>query len=447
MSIEQINNTTGTVSYLHHDQVGSTRVITGSAGTVTGKCTYAAYGTPTCEGTATTPLGWDGQYTSSDTGLVYLRNRVYDPSTAQFLSVDPDVMVTRAPYNYAEDNPVNHSDPTGLGEWEPWTESFWTEGNFISNSPLNPIPYYEQEIESFENGCGYFSSVAHGLEGTLAGAALFAGGPHMDWQTNEPLPLLLSDATNSYIYGPGGLPVEQINNTTGTVTYLHHDQAGSTRLITGSTGKTEATFTYGPYGEATGSTGTATTPLGYDGEYTSSDTGLVYMRARVYDSATAQFLSIDPLEKLTRAPYNFAEDNPLNESDPTGLLGWSEIGQAVAVGLACVATDGGCVVAGLVDLDANVISNDYKAATEPCKATEEETTSLTDLVGFGLGAGVGELAGGSLSEEAKKALENTSAGKLALKQLVGLGATSSTLTTLAYAKEHENSSSGCSCQG
>jgi hypothetical protein len=30
------------------------------------------------------------------------------------------------------------------------------------------------------------------------------------------------------------LSVEQINNTTGAVLYLHHDQQGSTRLITGS---------------------------------------------------------------------------------------------------------------------------------------------------------------------------------------------------------------------
>ena len=114
LPIEQINNTTGTVEYLHHDQQGSTRLLTGSTGTVTGKCSYSAYGTPTCEGSATTPLGWDGQYTSSDTGLVYLRNRVYDPSTAQFLSVDPAVALTREPYAYGGDNPVNRRDPDGL---------------------------------------------------------------------------------------------------------------------------------------------------------------------------------------------------------------------------------------------------------------------------------------------------------------------------------------------
>ena len=114
-SIEQINTSTGTVTYLHHDQQGSTRLLTGSTGTVTGKCTYSAYGTPTCEGTTTTPLGYDAQYTSSDTGLIYLRAREYDPATAQFLSRDPAVALTREPYAYAGDNPLTYKDRSGLG--------------------------------------------------------------------------------------------------------------------------------------------------------------------------------------------------------------------------------------------------------------------------------------------------------------------------------------------
>ncbi len=180
MIFEQINTMTGTVTYLHQDQAGSTRLLTGSSGTVTGKCTYSAYGTPTCEGTTTTPLGYDGQYTSSDTGLIYLRNRVYDPTTAQFLSVDPLEIVTRAPYTYASDNPLNVGDPSGLCNGNPFSESFWTKGNCISESPLNPVPYYEAEVESYENGCGYFASVTHGLEGAVAGTALFAGGEGED---------------------------------------------------------------------------------------------------------------------------------------------------------------------------------------------------------------------------------------------------------------------------
>src|SRR5271154_789145 len=165
-TIEQINNTTGTVTYLHHDQAGSTRLLTGSTGTATGKCSYSAYGTPTCEGSATTPLGYDGQYTSTDTGLIYMRARVYDPTTAQFLSVDPMVGQTHAPYNYAEDNPLDEADPTGLGNW--LNLGLPSPGEVAET--LNPIKYYEEEIESYENGCGYFASVAHGLEGAVVGA-------------------------------------------------------------------------------------------------------------------------------------------------------------------------------------------------------------------------------------------------------------------------------------
>jgi len=181
MPVEQINNTTGEVLYLHHDQAGSTRLLTGSTGKVEGAYTYTPYGAvQEHTGTATTPLGYDAQYTSTDTGLIYLRARVYDPSTAQFLSVDPLAMRTRAPYTYAGDNPLNVGDPRGLCNANPFSESFWTEGNCVSESPLNPIPYYEAEIESYENGCGYFASVAHGLEGAIAGTALFAGGEGED---------------------------------------------------------------------------------------------------------------------------------------------------------------------------------------------------------------------------------------------------------------------------
>jgi hypothetical protein len=42
-------------------------------------------------------------------------NRYYDPSAGQFLSVDPDVAETGQPYAYTEDDPLNKTDPLGLG--------------------------------------------------------------------------------------------------------------------------------------------------------------------------------------------------------------------------------------------------------------------------------------------------------------------------------------------
>ena len=140
---------------------------------------------------------------------------------------------------------------------------------------------------------------------------------YLAWDMAEEIPPILTDGTNNYIYGPGGVPVEQIN-AEGKAFYLHHDEANSIRLITGGAGTVEGKCTYGAYGTST-CEGIATTPLGYGGQYTNGDTGLIYLRARNYDPSTAQFLTVDPLAATTQAPYTYTEDNPLNESDPSGL--------------------------------------------------------------------------------------------------------------------------------
>lgn len=64
---------------------------------------------------------WLGEYCHSTwrspiPSTVSLVNRYYDPVTAQFLSIDPLVASTGQPYQYAGDDPVNGSDPSGL-DW------------------------------------------------------------------------------------------------------------------------------------------------------------------------------------------------------------------------------------------------------------------------------------------------------------------------------------------
>jgi RHS repeat-associated protein len=170
---------------------------------------------------------------------------------------------------------------------------------------------------------GIEDSYAYNGDGLRASQTISGTTTYLTWNLAEKLPLILSDGTNSYIYGPVGLPAEQVNNSTGTTLYIHHDQQGSTRLLTSSTGAKEASFTYDAYGNQTGHAGTATTSLGYDGQYVSSDTGLIYLRARTYDPATAQLVTVDPQEMETLAPYTYASDDPLTIGDPTGLTPWS----------------------------------------------------------------------------------------------------------------------------
>jgi RHS repeat-associated protein len=139
------------------------------------------------------------------------------------------------------------------------------------------------------------------------------------WDNTATVPLALSDGQHSYIYGPDNVPIEQMDES-GTPLYLHQDQLGSTRMITDQNGAISATFTYSPYGTQTGTTGSATTALGYAGQYADPESGLTYMRARYYDPATAQFLTRDALEVLTRQPYGYANDNPVTYTDPSGQL-------------------------------------------------------------------------------------------------------------------------------
>lgn len=80
------------------------------------------------------------------------------------------------------------------------------------------------------------------------------------------------------------------------------------------------------------STGTATSNLGYAGQYTDPTTGLIYDQARWYDPATGQFMIIDPKLESTWLAYAYAGDDPLINVDPTGDT--LTFKQCFAIGLA-----------------------------------------------------------------------------------------------------------------
>lgn len=158
------------------------------------------------------------------------------------------------------------------------------------------------------------------------------------------VPRLLTDGTNDYIYGPAGTVIEQVATATNTPTYLVADQHGDTRALLDATGAVTATWTYSPYGQATQTSGSATTPLLYGGGYLDTETGLIYLIHRYYDPGTAQFTTLDPLVALTGDPYGYVNDNPLNLTDLAGLWDW---GQALGVVAA---------VAGVVAVAAAVVA-------------------------------------------------------------------------------------------
>jgi RHS repeat-associated protein len=173
------------------------------------------------------------------------------------------------------------------------------------------------------------TSYTYSSGGLLASETTSAGTCQFIWDATGSLPLMLTDGTNAYLYGPSSTPFEQVSLTTDTAassTFLVSDVQGSVRLQLSDSGALLGTVTYDANGNPSVNTGVMTTPVGYDGQWTDPDTQLVYLRARWLDPATAQFVSVDPMVSSTLQAYGYANENPLNSSDLTGLCNQSSCG-------------------------------------------------------------------------------------------------------------------------
>jgi len=107
--------------YYFYDGLGSTRVMTDDQGNVVNRYTYDAYGNQLVtekEQTVENEYLFTGERIDTDTGLVYLRARYYDPTTGRFVQQDSYIGEESEPqslhrYLYCHNSPVNCVDPSG----------------------------------------------------------------------------------------------------------------------------------------------------------------------------------------------------------------------------------------------------------------------------------------------------------------------------------------------
>jgi RHS repeat-associated protein len=168
------------------------------------------------------------------------------------------------------------------------------------------------------------------------------------WDTNGSLPqiALERDGNNvllrRYVYG-----ARRISMSSGAATYyFHYDRTDSTSNVTSSTGTTEWTYAYEPFGAT--NTETQNDPsapqnaLKFSGQLADSN-GLYYLRAREYSPAQGRFLAHDPAETSTSHPavstYAYALDRPTVLRDPTGMCAESATPSGVARHFTSFASD------------------------------------------------------------------------------------------------------------
>lgn len=139
--------------------------------------------------------------------------------------------------------------------------------------------------------------------------------------------------TTCYIHGS-----DMIGQSVGGASpqYFLYDGHGSVRQLTMSTGLLVGgqDFWYDAWGNEL----TSNTPLTsylYCGEQRDGETGLYYLRARMYDPQTGRFTSRDPFAGNGTDPqslhkYLYCHGNPVNGVDPSGMFNLSEINIACA---------------------------------------------------------------------------------------------------------------------
>jgi len=151
-------------------------------------------------------------------------------------------------------------------------------------------------------------------------------GPMLTWRDEAPSGAITSVLTRK-IPGPGGFFATR-HGAGGKWSFEFGEQRG-TRFVTDPNGTVVQDIDYAPFGEAksTGSQAAPGKPFYTTSQWNGGDAlaalGVSQLGARLYDPVIGRFLSRDPLliprTAATTNPYAFANNDPINASDPSGL--------------------------------------------------------------------------------------------------------------------------------
>ena len=124
---------------------------------------------------------------------------------------------------------------------------------------------------------------------------------------------------NHYVLGEG---VAAQVDPSGAASYYGFDGSGNVVSLSNPSGSVADSYQYTPFGQVSASTGTVPNPFTFGGQFgvtNDAGSGFYQDRARYYDPSTGRFVSQDPNMLSGPNPYEYAGNNPVDNTDLTGL--------------------------------------------------------------------------------------------------------------------------------
>ena len=144
-------------------------------------------------------------------------------------------------------------------------------------------------------------------------------------------------SVRDYLYVPGTY-VPLALRVDGQHFYYHNDHAGTPQRMTDVDGNVVWSAEHFAFGYAQVHVGKVENPLRFKGQYFDVETGLHYNRFRYYSPTLGRYVSVDPVGLVGgHNLYVYANNDPINRTDPLGLFSWGAIGAGIAAAAGAVA--------------------------------------------------------------------------------------------------------------
>jgi RHS repeat-associated protein len=271
---------------------------------------------------------------SDDTALIsfsYTRDGQGNPTNVNETGALPPnpVLPLKTSYNYDTDNRLT-------GTNQPATYNYDNNGNLITRTVSGTTTNFSYDVEnrliSQSTGGSNVQHIYDSRGNRIARVQNSVTTRYvLDYSRDMSHVLCETDGTGKitayYIHGP---QIVGRIGTDGSIRYYHSDHIGNIIALTDSNQTITDKYAYTPFGVTDGQQGSTINPFTFAGGVgvMSEADGLYFMRARFYESGIGRFLSKDPVEgRLTEPPslhkYNYAHNNPLFNTDPSGLTAYS----------------------------------------------------------------------------------------------------------------------------